>query len=87
MSRQDFGDKGLLVHMVDLLGMPYDELLGPLLDLLRKPQRATRIAQLLATPHGRFIRPLLDLVPDPARANRLVDDLRRALRAPDEKHR
>jgi hypothetical protein len=87
MSRQDFGDKGLLVHMVELLGIPYDELLGPLLDMLRKPQRATRLAQLLATPHGQFIRPLLDLVPNPDRAISLVGELTRALKEAGEKHR
>jgi hypothetical protein len=87
MSRPAFGDKGLLVHMVDLLGMPYDQLLGPLLDLLRKPQRATRLAQLLATPHGRFVRPLLDLVPNPDRATHLVDALLRVLKTAGEKQR
>jgi hypothetical protein len=80
-ASEAFGGKGLLIHMVDLLDVPFDALVGPLMDLLRKPHRAKRLAQLLAPPPGRLIQPLLG-VPD--RARHLIELLVRELRAADE---
>jgi len=61
--------------------VPSDQLLGPVMDLLRRPHRATRLAQLLAPPSGKLVQPLLG-VPD--RAKHLVDLLARQWRAADE---
>lgn len=80
-SSAAFGGRGLLVHMVELFDVPSEKLLGPVMDLLRRPDRATSLVQLLAPPSGRIVQPLLGL---PDRARHLFDLLARELRAADE---
>jgi hypothetical protein len=80
-ARDEFGGRGLLVHMVDLFDVPSEDLLGPVMDLMRKPDRGTRLLQLLLPPSGNIVQPLLGI---PDRAKHLVELLARELRAADQ---
>ena len=78
-ARQDFGNRGLLVHLVDLLGLPYDQLLMPFFSLLNHPEYATLLMRALAVPSRKPVMSLRELMPDPDAALRFVNVVKHAL--------
>lgn len=77
-SRDVFGGRGLLVHLVELLGVSPKELLPLSLELLRRPQQTAGLAQALGFSNRAVVEPLRGL---PDHAKHAVEFLQRRLRA------